>query len=296
MKKDRINKRYFYILSDTIITFAVIVLSFVSHYGVDEFTNQLVLALSYSGTVALTTIVAFYFAGVYRIIISDIGIRETIRISLIILIVNIAGLIGLTIAYGPTYFISFFLPWIAGTVFLLYLLPLSRLAYRIYYLLATRIKKEQKIGTLIIGAGSTGKVVMDEVRRNPRNKNVVYAFVDDNPNKIGGLFQNIDVKGPISEIKTIIEYTGAQEVIIAISTLSDERLHEILALLRETPVRVKRMPLLSEMEGPNDKRIIDVDLNDLLKRLYNMFTNTSGTFTGTPTINTTYYTSNTVIS
>lgn len=90
--------------------------------------------------------------------------------------------------------------------------------------------------------------------------------MDDDPNKIGGLFGNIPVKGPITEIAKIIDFYNAKEVIIAMSKISHERLHEILNLLNECDVRVRRMPLISEMQGPNDKRFIDVDLNDLLSR------------------------------
>ena len=92
------------------------------------------------------------------------------------------------------------------------------------------------------------------------------VVVDDDPNKIGGLFQNIPVKGPISDIKKIIEFSNAEEVIIAINEINEQRLHEILALLDTYPVRVRRLPIISEMQGPNDVRIINVDLNDLLYR------------------------------
>ena len=126
--------------------------------------------------------------------------------------------------------------------------------------------KSKKVRTVVIGAGVTGKFVIDESRKNKDNHNYVVAIVDDDPNKIGGLFQNIPVKGPISDIKKIIEFSDAEEVIIAMSKISQERLHEILELLRDSKARVRRMPLISEMEGPNDKKIVDVDLNDLLYR------------------------------
>ena len=50
------------------------------------------------------------------------------------------------------------------------------------------------------------------------------------------------------------------------SLIDEKRLHEIIQLLNSCAVRVRRMPLIGEMEGPNDKRIIDVDLEDLLLR------------------------------
>ena len=265
-KKARINKRHFYALSDFLISFGMILLSFFAYFGVDTFVEQITVALSWSAGVSLATVIIFFLAGVYKIIIKDIGIREVVKISFITFAIRLIDLVILFIYFRNIDLFNVFFSWFATSFFLLYLIPGSRVAVRVYQLVVVRFTKAKKIATIVVGAGSTGKVVIDETRKNSKNNNAIVAFVDDDPNKIGGYFQNIVVKGPISDIKKIVEYTNAKEVIIAISNISEDRLQEILVLLRDLPVRVKRMPLLSEMEGPNDKRIIDVDLNDLLRR------------------------------
>ena len=265
-KKARINKRHLYALTDFVITFGVFILSFLASLGADFFVNNIAFILIWSASVSLATVVIFYFFGVYKIIVKDIGIREIIKISVLTLFIRLIDLIAVLIYFRESNLFTVFFAWLATTFFLLYLIPGSRVAVRVYQLVVVRFTKAKKITTIVIGAGSTGKVVVDEARKNSKNNNAIVAFVDDDPNKIGGYFQNIIVKGPISDIKKIVEYTNAKEVIIAISNISEDRLQEILVLLRDLPVRVKRMPLLSEMEGPNDKRIIDVDLNDLLRR------------------------------
>ena len=50
------------------------------------------------------------------------------------------------------------------------------------------------------------------------------------------------------------------------SLISKEELHKVLGYLSSSNVRVRRMPLIGEMQGPNDTRVIDVDLDDLLSR------------------------------
>lgn len=265
-KKARINKRHLYAVSDFIITFAMILLSFFASLGVDGFINNLAVSLSWAAGVSLGTVIIFYLGGVYKIIIKDIGIREVVKISFITFVIRLLDLAILFIYFRNSDLFKVFFAWFATSFCLLYLIPGSRVAVRVYQLVVVRFAKTKKVPTIIIGAGSTGKVVVDEARKNSKNNNAIVAFVDDDPNKIGGYFQNIIVKGPISDIKKIVEYTNAKEVIIAISNISEDRLHEILTLLRDLPVRVRRMPLLSEMEGPNDKRFIDVDLNDLLRR------------------------------
>ena len=120
--------------------------------------------------------------------------------------------------------------------------------------------------TIVIGAGSAAKVIVEDTRKNLNSNNKIVAFVDDDVEKIGKIYSGLNIEGPINNIEEIIKAYNAEEVIIAIATLNKERYHEILDILSRTDVRVKRMPLLSEMAGPNDVRIVNVDLEELLGR------------------------------
>ena len=255
-------------LLDAVTCFIVVMLALLSIYGYQGFAENVTAILSYAAGISILTVVAFLIFKVYLILSDEFGVFELMRITLVTLGVQIIALI--IFACFPDHvfkpFGDFVFTWMLSTISLLFLHPFIRAVARVYKLFLTYRRKTEKVRTIVIGAGSTGKVVIDESRRNELNHNLIVAVVDDDPNKIGGLFANIPVKGPISDIKKIIEFNDAKEVIIAISKISEERLREIIALLKECPVRVRRMPLLSEMEGPNDKRIIDVDLDDLLYR------------------------------
>jgi FlaA1/EpsC-like NDP-sugar epimerase len=264
------NYKYYhpilYAALDIFATFVVVLLSFLSFYNYAEFGEHIVSIMVYAASISVVTVLLFFLFKIYRIITEETSVMEFVRICLVTIIVHLAGLIAISSIPALPSFADFFYTWVLSTVSLLFFLSFTRIAIRLYHLFKVNREKSKKVRTVVIGAGSTGKVVIDESRKNKDNHNFVVAVVDDDPNKIGGLFQNIPVKGPISDIKKIIEFSNAEEVIIAISKLSQERLHEILELLRDTNARVRRMPLISEMEGPNDKRIIDVDLDDLLYR------------------------------
>ncbi len=269
MSRNRIRVKPYHILfalGDIIATFGFVFLSFYSYYGRDGIEQFYIPILIYSASVTLLTIVLFTIFGVYRILPKDIGLFESFRILIITAGVQFAGFIAIVaISYLPdarTFFASWFLCGFA----LSFALPSIRLIVRGFNLLNQLLKKTGRVRTLVIGAGASGKVVVDESRRNKDNHNQIIAFVDDDMNKIGGSFCNLPVKGPISEISTIIEFYQIEEVIIAISELTQDRLHDILSILDGCPVRVRRLPLINEMEGPNDARIIEVDLNDLLNR------------------------------
>lgn len=269
MSRYRLPSYHFiYIILDAIVSFGIVTVSFFSFYGFNGFAEHLLANMIYAGSVALLTIILFAIFKIYRIITINIGIFDSLRIMSVTLAVHIIGFI-VTVCVPDEIlprFSPYFFTWALTTICLVFLHPAIRVFVRVFNIAGRIRNKQEGIRTIVLGAGAAGKVVVDETRRNQDNHNYVVAVVDDDPNKIGGLFANIPVLGPISKINSIIKKYDAQEVIIAMNQISHERLHEILLLLNDSPVRVRRMPLISEMEGPNDKRIVDVDLDDLLSR------------------------------
>lgn len=262
------NYKLIYVTLDILLAFGVSILAFLSYYKPSSFVVDYnwLSSLIYSGSIAVVTPIVFWIFKIYKIITKDIGIFECIRIMVITFVIQLVGLAVISfVPYLPR-FTDYVFAWMLSGTALVFLHPLQRVFARVLNLTNIVMSKENKIKTIVIGAGATGKVVVDESRRNKENRNQIIAIVDDDPNKIGGLFANIPVKGPISDIAKIIDYTKAEEVIIAMSKISQDRLHEILGYLNTCNVRVRRMPLIAEMQGPNDKRIVDVDLDDLLLR------------------------------
>ena len=257
---------YLYILSDVLLIFGVSLITFYSYYGRWGFLRHLNPIMIYSAALAAFSVIVFAIAKIYKMFTSEIGLFEMIRILTVTFITQVVGYVVIAFVNDLPPIRYFTLSFILGLSMTILTVSLTRVAVRVFMTLKNMSKKKEKVRTLIIGAGSAGKIVIDESRKNPDNHNVVVAFVDDDINKIGGTFANLPVKGPISQISTIIDYYKIEEVIIAISELSQDKLHEILSLLDLCPVRVRRLPMLYEMEGPNDKRIIDVDLNDILSR------------------------------
>ena len=268
MKTNRFKLRlhYLYIVADILISFVISFISFLSYYGASSMGEHIVPTLIYCGSISLLTVLVFGIFRVYRMLTKDIGMMECIKIVLLATGVSITGFVAIIFIPGLPPAGKYVWTALLAVMTKLFAFPSIRIVVRFINLLTSISRKKNKVRTLVIGAGVSGKVVVDESRRNKENHNVVIAFVDDDINKIGGSFCNLPVKGPISEISTIIDYYNIEEVIIAISDVSQERLHEILGIVESCPVRVRRLPMISEMQGPNDTRIIDVDLNDLLCR------------------------------
>lgn len=268
MKYQRFKPIYGYILFfvDLLVTFALVFISFLAYYDVPELWNHTNPILIYAACISVLTVVVSLLFKNYRALVKDIGLFECFKIAMTTFAVQIVGIIVLSLIRFFPSGDHFFWTWAITAIALSFLLPSLRLMFRGFNLLGAMLSKKNKVRTLVIGAGASGKIVVDESRRNKDNHNQIIAFVDDDVNKIGGMFANLPVKGPIAEISTIIDFYEIEEVIIAIGEITQERLHEILQILDGCPVRVRRLPTIAEMEGPNDTRIIDVDLNDLLSR------------------------------
>lgn len=260
-----------YILIDCILAFGFALFTF-RYSGVTGFSAftevQRNSIFIYAGALALLHVIFFFVFKVYSILSSNFSITDVVKVSSISGTISVIGLVFIIAIPEKYLFFQWqeLFSWGIATIMLMVLMSTTRFLSRFYYMFKKKMGGHKTIRTLVIGAGSAAKVVVDDAKFNKDNNHNVVVLVDDDPNKIGGMFSNIPVKGPIEEINKVIEFFEIEEVIIAIADLSEKRLHEILNLLSDSNVSVKRLPLLSEMQGPNDVRMINVDIDDLLSR------------------------------
>jgi len=269
--KRKIWIKLIYILIDAILAFGFGMFTFrySGVVGFSAFTDvQKTSIIIYSVSISLIHIVVFLAFKVYNILSENFSISDALKIAIISVLIHIFGLIVVLVVPNKYLFFQWqeLLSWGISAINVSILMIAERFTPRLISLFHKRMGSQKTIRTLVIGAGSAAKIVVDDGRFNKGNKHNIVVLVDDDKNKIGGMFSGIPVKGPIEEVNKIIDFYQIEEVIIAIADLKEERLHKILELLSASNVRVKRMPLLSEMSGPNDTRIIDVDLDELLCR------------------------------
>jgi len=127
--------------------------------------------------------------------------------------------------------------------------------------------RDKYISTLIVGAGSAGKLAYDEISKNDRLHNKVIAFVDDDFNKTYKRLNGIPILGPINNIAEYIDKYQIEEVIIAISNIDKLRLSQIIELISIRSVKIKRLPLMLEETIDDNRKILDVKIEDLLNRV-----------------------------
>lgn len=260
---------YLYVLSDFLLSFVFGLLVFFPLAWVKRFdisSSFVICSLIFAFVSAIAIVISFFVAGVYKIMIRHFGLPEAIKMGFILLIVGVVESIAFIIIRSLTSVfdgVSVF-SLILCALLVSFLIPATRLYARLKTFIASGRKKN--VRTLIIGAGAVAKMIADEIYENKKNKNLIVAFVDDDPNKIGKSFVNRPVLGPISNIAQIIKERNISEVIIAINNLPDDRKKTILSYLSTSPVRVKKVPTISEMNGPYDRKIVDINIDELLGR------------------------------
>ena len=270
--KRKLGIKLIYILGDIILAFTFGLFTFRFSGIITTFNElnqvQINSILIYSAALALTHVVLFLIFKIYNILSTNFSIIDAVKVASFSFIASLIGLVINIIV--PDKYLIFAWPelisWAVSTVMLMALLTGMRISPRLLRMFLRHRSTPKTVRTLVIGAGGAGKIVVDDARYNVDNKHNVVVIMDDDPKKIGGMFLNIPVKGPINEIEKVIKEFDIEEVDVAVANIDKNRLHEILKLLSSSNVRVRRFPLLSEMEGPNDKQLIDVDIEDLLGR------------------------------
>ena len=121
---------------------------------------------------------------------------------------------------------------------------------------------------LIVGAGAAGVLVLNEFKKNRNLCKKVVAFIDDDKQKVGTLISGVKVMGTRNAISRIVKEERVDEIIIAISRIDKSELKKIIDECKESKVKIKIMPSVTEMiDGKlSVNKIRDVDVEDLLGR------------------------------
>jgi FlaA1/EpsC-like NDP-sugar epimerase len=238
---------------------AIVVLKFSGVIGFDYINALIVLPL-----VIILKLVFYYVFKLYHLVLVNVGLDEVVRIALVVMLTN-AVITTFTLLVPNFEFIpEMYFPFTTMMEIALCVAP--RIIRRLIRMLFPKRYYIDGRRTLIIGASAGGKIVLNELRNNPMLFNQVVGFVDDDDQKIGNILSGFPIFGPISEINKLIERLNIEEVIIGIANIEPKRFQEIVNLIVEKPIKIKRIPQLKEYTNEPPKAIVDVNVEDLLSR------------------------------
>ena len=154
-------------------------------------------------------------------------------------------------------------------VLLVLFISATRFAYRIARTLKDNItNKSNLINTMIIGAGEAGRLLITEINNNPTNfGNHVLCVIDDDKNKTGKYIRGIPIVGNRNEISSSCEKYDIKEIIIAMPSITKEKLSLIVDECQKTKANIRILPNVSEMIGkPSMKKVRQLSYEDFLGR------------------------------
>ncbi|HMG27165.1 MAG TPA: nucleoside-diphosphate sugar epimerase/dehydratase, partial [Acidimicrobiia bacterium] len=121
---------------------------------------------------------------------------------------------------------------------------------------------------LIVGAGTTGIRLLEEIESRTHHGMAVLGFVDDDPSKQGTRIAGAEVLGTIDDLPRLLGAHEVQEVLVAIPSAPGAVMRRIAQHCAEARVRHRVVPSLAELvEGRvMFTQVRDVKLDDLLAR------------------------------
>ena len=274
--KDILSNRKIKMTTLVITDFVLILLSyflgFIFRFYLSDSTLIQIIASfgSQLGKVILSAIIyilIFYIFKQYKSIWTLAGINEIVNG---VIAVTLGGVVSVLISLISKERIPLIVTLLAG-IMILILCNGVRVAWRILrraimYNEASNPEDLKKV--LIIGAGSGGALVSNEYKKFPQLKRKVVAFIDDDRQKLGTYVNGVKVYGNREDIIRVAKEKKVDEIIIAIASIKDQVLKELIEKCTEAKIAVKIMPGVAEMiDGKfSINKIRDVDVEDLLGR------------------------------
>ncbi|MGU8229249.1 polysaccharide biosynthesis protein [Clostridium perfringens] len=273
MEKEGKVKALFLMSLDTLIIVNSYILAFIIRFNFDfimDKRNELILFLP---VIVIIYLIMLSIFKMYKSIWTIVGIDE-VAFGLIACLIATGIILITSTIISSIYYIDYITVLLAGLFIMIFTIGI-RVSFRIYrrmishgrvLLNSSNISNLEKI--LIIGAGSCGQLIIEEVRKQNPIKQKVIGVIDDNPSKIGTYLRGIKILGNRNKIIAISEEKNIDLILIAMPSVDGKTKKEIIEICQNTRAKIKIIPGMYELiDGKVSlSRMRDIDLRDLLGR------------------------------
>jgi len=121
---------------------------------------------------------------------------------------------------------------------------------------------------LVVGAGSAGRMAVQEMLARPEAGYIPLAFIDDDQAKIGTTIEGLAVAGNRTQIPRILHDTGADEILIALPSVHGAVIRDVILMCRSERVGFRIVPGILEIIRGDVRleQIRPIEPEDLLGR------------------------------
>lgn len=273
MEKEGKVKALFLMSLDTLIIVNSYILAFIIRFNFDFIMDERNGLILFLPVIVIIYLMMLSIFKMYKSIWTIVGIDE-VAFGLIACLIATGIILITSTIISSIYYIDHITVLLAGLFIMIFTIGI-RVSFRIYrrmishgrvLLNSSNISNLEKI--LIIGAGSCGQLIIEEVRKQNPIKQKVIGVIDDNPSKIGTYLRGIKILGNRNKIIAISEEKNVDLILIAMPSVDGKVKKEIIEICQSTRAKVKIIPGMYELIGGKVSlnRMRDIDLRDLLGR------------------------------
>ena len=231
----------------------------------------------------LFCLVIFTVLRLYRSIWRFASYNEFLRVVLSSAITGVFHIVAITVLLKRMP-ISYYL---MGMMIQFMLILGIRFSYR-FILLERSIRGKSAANVdvknvMIIGAGSAGQMIIQDINKSRTNGLKIVCIIDDNPNKWKRYIYGIPIVGGRDDILKAAQDYKVDKIYLAIPSASPETRRDILNICKETGCEMKNLPgvyqfvngdvtvnemkdvAIEDLLGRNPVKIDDSGINDFLK-------------------------------
>ena len=265
--------RWIVIVFDILISLSALALAYLIRF--DFYADKKIIAIEWRHLkvvlpyVILLKPIVFYFFKIHKGLVRHTSVEDIKRIFLALFtyssILFAAGLVRFYIFDGrfilPTSVII--VEFLASLLFMIG----SRFFIKALYYEFNKPKHETENYILIYGAGVSGLITKRTIERDPKIKDVIVGFLDDNKKLEGNILEGTPIYHS-SKLKSLIKKHNITELIVAIQYPNQGNLTKIVEDCLENDVAVKRVPSFQKwINGEfSFNQIRKVNIEDLLGR------------------------------
>ena len=211
-------------------------------------------------------LIIYYFLGLYNSLWRFASFSELNRVLIAWAISTAIQIFGITL-FIRRMPISYY---IIGAFFQLFFTTVVRFAYRYITLLrSTRENQETaKHNVMIIGAGSSGQLIIRELKHSDKLHSIPRCVIDDNSNKWRRTMEGVPIVGGRDDIMNAVEKYHIDLIYFCIPSATPVQRRDFLNICKETGCELKALPGVYQLANGEVavSKMKPVAIEDLLGR------------------------------
>jgi FlaA1/EpsC-like NDP-sugar epimerase len=263
----RKNSKIFLLLLDIVVIIFAFVLGALFRFDFNSIYQK--KDLIYQTLIVITPlyIIVFSFAGIYKKIWKHSSLSDYLVIAISIITTTVFYILLSRIFH---FIIISYKMMLLSAIFTIIAIVGIRVSIR-----GLCILMSQSYGTiknkvvLIIGAGSTAKMLIDDIKINSKLNYKIVGLIDDDKDKRHGIILGHKVLGTTKDIIRVCEENDVELILFAIPSASDMEKQRILSICSETTCEIKILPSVDQIlkdGGEVLKKFKKIQIEDLLDR------------------------------